>query len=147
MREPVNPGANPYLLAGALLSATAAALHLAVIVFGAPWYRFFGAGEQMARLAEAGSIYPALVTLAIAAMLVVWSLYALSGAGLIAPLPLLRPALCAITAVYLMRGLVIVPLAWFASASITRFWIWSSAICLVYGIVHLVGLVQTWARL
>lgn len=58
-----------WLILGGILSALAAVLHVAVIVSGPPWYRFFGAGEAMARAAERGSFTPALVTLAIAAML------------------------------------------------------------------------------
>jgi hypothetical protein len=138
---------NAFLIAGAVLSALAAALHVGCIFFGAPWYRFFGAGERMARLAESGSWYPAVVTLAIVAVLLAWSLYALSGAGVMPRLPLLRPALCAITAVYLLRGLVVVPLFLLAPEKTTAFWVWSSAICLVFGIVHLVGVSQAWARL
>jgi hypothetical protein len=138
---------NYYLVAGAVLSALAAVLHLAVIFFGAPWYRFFGAGERMARLAEAGSLYPAVVTVAIATLLLGWSAYALSGAGVIAALPLLRPALCAITAVYLLRGLAVIPLVLTASVPLTPFWLWSSGICLAFGITHLIGLMQVWPRL
>ena len=74
---------NSCLIAGAASSAIAALLHLGCIVFGPSWYRFFGAGERMARLAAAGHIVPALVTVGIAAVLIVWSLYALSGAGVI----------------------------------------------------------------
>jgi hypothetical protein len=40
-----------------VLSAAAALLHIAVIVGGAEWYRFFGAGEGMARLAERGGYF------------------------------------------------------------------------------------------
>jgi len=90
---------NYFLLAAATLSALASALHLGCIVFGATWYRFFGAGERMARLAIAGSWYPAVVTSAIATVLAVWELYALSGAGVIPRLPLTRTALCIITAI------------------------------------------------
>ena len=140
----MNIPANPFLFAGAALSALAAALHIAVIFHGAPWYRLFGAGERMARLAEAGSLYPTVVTVAIAAVLIIWSLYALAGAGVIAGLPMVRVALCAITAIYLLRGLVIVPLALFAPTHVSPFWLCSSAICLGYGVVHLAGLVQVW---
>ncbi|MGB4860371.1 MAG: hypothetical protein WBP11_13735 [Dokdonella sp.] len=45
---------NHYLIAGGILSAIAALIHLGCIVFGAPWYRFFGAGERMAQMASAG---------------------------------------------------------------------------------------------
>ena len=136
---------NVFLIAGALMSALAAALHIGCIVFGAPWYRFFGAGERMAQMAIAGSWYPAIVTAAIASVLAVWSLYALSGAAVIRALPLLRPALCIITGIYLLRGLVILPLAVVGKAA--PFWWWSSAICLLIGAVHLVGLLQVWPRL
>lgn len=136
---------NAFLIAGALMSALAAALHVGCIVFGAPWYRFFGAGERMAQAASAGHWYPAVVTMAIALVLAAWSLYALSAASVIRALPLLRPALCAITAIYLLRGLVIVPLAMLGKT--TPFWWWSSAICLLIGSVHLVGALQVWPRL
>src|SRR5512143_1412281 len=98
---------NGFLIAGAALSALAAALHVGCIVFGAPWYRFFGAGERMAQLAVAGSWYPAVVTAAIALMLGTWSLYALSAAGVGPDLPFVRPVLCLITAIYLLRGIAV----------------------------------------
>src|SRR5207253_804588 len=91
------------LLVGAVLDALAAALHVGCIVFGAPWYRFFGAGERMAQMASAGSWYPTLVTSAIASILGVWSLYALSGAGALPRLPYVRFVLGAVTAIYLLR--------------------------------------------
>ena len=47
-----------FRIAGAALRALASALYMCCIVFGATWYRFFGAGERMARLAIAGSWYP-----------------------------------------------------------------------------------------
>jgi hypothetical protein len=99
---------EPWLVAAALLGGAAAALHLAAIAGGPSWYRFLGAGERMARLAEAGSLRPALITLAIAALLATWSAYALAGAGLIPKLPLMRTALVAITGIYLLRGLILI---------------------------------------
>jgi hypothetical protein len=132
----------PWLMAAAALNALAALLHLGCIVFGAPWYRFFGAGEGIARLAEAGSAFPAVVTAGIAAVLLLWSGYALSGAGVLRGWPLLRPALGAITAIYLARGLAGIPLA-LLDQKLGRsapFWAWSSAICVVIGLVHLIGI-------
>lgn len=141
---------NPWLLVGALLSALAALLHLLIIVKGGPWYRLFGAGERFARMAEAGQWFPALVTAGIAAVLLVWSAYAMAGAGWLvdpARLPWLKLGLSAITAVYLLRGLAVLPLWWWAPTQATPFWWWSSAICLSYGLVHLLGLSQAWERL
>ncbi len=137
------PTYNTALIVGAVLSAIASALHLGIIVGGPGWYRYFGAGERLASAAAAGKWYPAIVTLGIATVLAAWSAYALSGAGVISPLPLLRLALAAITAVYLSRGLVL-----FAMLArphlLTPFWIWSSLICLGFGLVHLLGLAQVW---
>lgn len=138
---------NMYLTAGAALSALAAALHIGCIFLGAPWYRFFGAGERMARLAERGSWYPTIVTSAIAVVLIAWSLYALSGAGVVIRLPLLRPALCIITGIYLLRGLAVVPLFLLAPEKTSAFWVWSSAICLAFGAVHLIGTSQVWGHI
>jgi len=138
---------NLLLVIGAAMSAVAALLHAGCIIFGASWYRFFGAGERMAQMASAGSWYPTVVTSFIAAMLFAWSLYALSGAGVLPKLPLLRAALCAITAIYLLRGVAVLPLVFFSLGRSTAFWWWSSAICLVIGLTHLVGLKQVWERL
>ncbi|MGA4636692.1 hypothetical protein ACPA5B_22730 [Pseudomonas solani] len=137
---------NPFLLAGGVLSAIAALLHLACIRYGAPWYRFFGAGERMARLAEAGSPVATLVTLAIASVLGLWALYALlAGLGIV--LPLARPLLCLVTAVYLLRGLGGLLLIKRGLGRSAAFWVWSSAICLTLGGVHLIGLAQVWQAL
>ena len=138
---------NKALLVGAALSALAALLHVAIIFGGAPWYRFFGAGERMARAAEAGHLRPTLITIGIASILALWSLYALSGAGLIAPLLLLRSGLCLITGIYLLRGLAILPLLTVARVHSTPFLIWSSLVCLGFGLVHLLGLAQRWNSL
>lgn len=138
---------NIPLIIGAVLSAIAALLHLCVIVGGPAWYRFFGAGERMASGAAAGHWYPPVVTLLIVGVLATWAAYALSGAGVIQPLPLLAFVLPAITAVYLLRGLVVVALFVFDRRRLSAFWVWSSLVCLVFGVVHLVGLVQVWESL
>lgn len=138
---------NVFLLVAGGLSACAALLHLACIYFGAPWYRMLGAGEQMARLAEQGSHQPALITSVIFVVLAIWSAYAFSAAGLFIKLPLLRLALILITFIYLARGIAGF---FFISSPIGRspeFWLWSSLICLVFGLVHLIGIKQTWATL
>jgi hypothetical protein len=138
---------NVPLAVGALLSATAALLHLGIIAGGPAWYRFFGAGERFARAAAQRRWYPTLVTLGIAAVLAAWSAYALAGAGLIGTLPLMKAALAGITAVYLVRGVAYAPLVLAKGGRITPFVAWSSLICFAYGLVHLLGLVQRWPAL
>jgi hypothetical protein len=139
-------GLNLPLLLGATFSAIAGVLHLAVIAVGPSWYRLFGAGERMARAVEQGRHYPALITLAIAAVLLVWSAYALSAAGLIRPLPALLPVICLITLVYLTRGLL-GPLLLAGTGRSRRFIAVSSVICLGGGLLHLLGVVQQWLLL
>lgn len=140
---------NPWLLLGAALSALAALLHLAIIVGGAAWYRFFGAGETMARMAEAGRAYPHVLTAGIGLMLLLWQAYALAGAGcsIVSGLPWIKATLTLITGIYLLRGLALVPLWLLAPAQISPFLIWSSLICGGYGLVHAIGLRQVWSRL
>ncbi|MET0089355.1 MAG: hypothetical protein ABW068_04910 [Candidatus Thiodiazotropha sp.] len=101
---------NPFLLVGGLCSLAVAALHIAIVIGGGEWYRFFGAGEALARMAEEGDVYPAILTLCIAAVFSIWALYAFSGAGLMRRLPWLKAVLAVIAAVYLLRGLGGIPL-------------------------------------
>jgi len=138
---------NKYLVIGGSLSAFAALLHLGCIYFGAPWYRFFGAGEEMAILAEQGSIQPTIVTSVIFIILTTWSAYAFSAAGLIKKLPLIRLALILITFIYLARGIAGFFLIYQPMGRSAEFWLWSSIICLTIGLTHLFGLRQQWAKL
>src|SRR5918997_1083727 len=99
---------------GAVLTGAASLLHLGIIFGGPDWYRFFGAGERMARLSARGSAYPTVITVVIASILGLWALYGLSGAGVIRRLPLLRPALVLIAGVYFARGALGIPAVLFA---------------------------------
>ncbi|MCH4225717.1 MAG: hypothetical protein LKF64_12030, partial [Alcaligenes faecalis] len=137
---------NLMLVIGAGLSLIAALLHVGVIIVGPSWYQLFGAGDRFVRAAQAGRWFPAVFTAGIALVLAVWAAYALSAAGVIERLPLVRPALIGITSIYLLRGLL-GPLALAGTGRSRRFIMISSAICLVYGLVHLFGLVQVWGSL
>jgi hypothetical protein len=135
------------LILGGVLSALAAVAHLACIALGAPAYRFMGAGERMARAVEAGKLQPVLVTLAIAAVLSCWAAYAFSGAGVIGELPLPKLVLPAIGAVYLARAFGYPLLRLMFPQNSNTFWLWSSGICLVVGLLYAGGTAAVWARL
>jgi hypothetical protein len=138
---------NPWLVAGGCLSLAAALLHVAVTVGGPDWYRFFGAGEEMARAAEQGRWMPHLITLGIVALLTVWALYAFAGAGLFRRLPMMRTALVVISLIYLARGLLIIPIMMKLSPAEAPFEYWSSLIVLLYGIAYAVGTWRAWPYL
>lgn len=84
-----------------------AVFHLVVIFIGAPAYRYFGAGETMAQMDEAGSLVPALGTLVIVAVFIGFAAYAFSGAEMIRPLPLLKLGTYAIGVVFSLRGIAV----------------------------------------
>lgn len=138
---------NGWLVAAGLLSAAASLLHCATIVGGPDWYRFFGAGEEMARAAERGSVMPGLVTAAIATILGIWALYAFSAAGLVRRLPLMRTALVLITGVYMLRALALVPLLALKPQLVDTFAVVSSLIVLCYGVTYAVGTWRAWPYL
>lgn len=142
------------LLFAAVVTSIASLLHVAIIVGGPAWYRFFGAGERMARQAAHGSIYASALTAMIAIVLAVWALYALSGAGLIGQLPLLRVALVLIAAVFLARGVLGIPLVLLVEDPYLKelrgrmtFMTVSSAICLALGLSYAIGASQLWEKL
>ena len=108
-------------------------------MLGAPAYRFMGAGERMARAAQAGKAQPTLITLGIASMLLVWAAYAFSAAGLAPPMPFTGPAILAIGSVYLARAFCFPLLRPRFPENSTKFWITSSLICLVIGTLYILG--------
>lgn len=118
------------------LDFLAAALHVGIVLGGPAWYRFFGAGERMARMAESRHLWPTVITLTIAAALGMFGAYAMSAGGHFPSLPLPYQALMAITAIYTVRALVPLLLCPVVASFRTRFMIVSSLICGVYAFAH-----------
>lgn len=131
-----------WLIAAGSLSWVAAFLHVCIIIGGPNWYRFFGAGESIATMAEQGLLQPTIITLCIATVLFIWGAYAWSAAGVLPVLPLTTLALVLITAVYLIRGLAGFILPHVSQhpmilANSPTFWFWSSLICTIIAAVHI----------
>jgi len=101
------PGRIPLLVAAGC-SAAVAVLHLAILAMGPPWYRWFGAPALARQIESGAALGPTVLTLAVAAVFMVWTIYGLSGAGVIRRLPLLRVGLYVIAAIYVLRGLQVV---------------------------------------
>jgi hypothetical protein len=99
------------LVIGGVLNLGVALAHVAIPFFGAPAYRYFGAGEEMAAWAEQGSPLPGIITFGLAIVFAVFGLYAFSAAGTIRRLPPLTPSVLAVGGIYTLRGGLGVPAA------------------------------------
>lgn len=137
---------NHYLIHAAIMSFSAALLHLGCIVFGANWYRMLGAGEQMAKMAELGSLTPTIITSCIILLLLTCSSYALSGAGVIKRLPFTRIVLALISMVFLLRGVAFPAMMPALPENSLLFWLVSSTICIVIGAFYAFGTWQIWSN-
>lgn len=135
------------LIMGGVLSIIASLLHIGVIIGGPDWYRFFGAGEDMAKMAEQGMLRPVFITLGIALVLATWGYFAFAGAGLVWTPPLLRTGLITISAIYLLRGMILLPMLLFMADKVNAFAIWSSLIVLIYGLFYVIGTWKAWPSL
>ncbi|VAW92169.1 hypothetical protein MNBD_GAMMA22-2390 [hydrothermal vent metagenome] len=122
-------------------------LFLGVIIGGADWYRFFGLGELIASQVEQGLFKPHALTFVLAITLILWGCYALSGAGLLKRLPLLKPCLVWITIIFSLRGIAFLPAYLFQAENVDSMILASSVLCIGFAITYALGLRQVWSRL
>ena len=99
-----NPPALRALRIGGWANITIAAAHCVGLIWAWSMFRFVGIEEDMRELATQGPALPYLITLIPAAAFFVFGLYALSGAGDLHRLPLLRTGLATIALVYVWRA-------------------------------------------
>ncbi|MEZ5706587.1 MAG: hypothetical protein R3E56_15760 [Burkholderiaceae bacterium] len=119
------------------LDLLAALVHLGIIAGGPAWYRFFGAGEDLARMAERGHPWPTIVTTAIAAGLAGFALYTWSLSGRCCQtLPWQREVVWGITCLYALRTAVPLLLAPWVTSLRTPFMLVSSLVCGAYAVTH-----------
>ena len=135
------------IIAGGL--SFAVALFQAVITFSPAWSRYFGAPADL--VANIPLLYSAGLIAAV--IFALFGLYALSAAGYVHPLPLLRLSLMGISAVYTLRGLLLIPqlLALVGSVpsseAVTSQGVLSSLVALLIGCLYLAGTVGCWRSL
>ena len=136
-----------WLLSAGWMSVAASLSHFLCIIGGPDWYRFMGAGEGIAKAAEAGSWTPAILTAIIATIIMGWAAYAFSAIGILPRLPLLKTGLVLISGVLLIRSCAyFFRESWRADLS-HDFMAWSSAITLVMGLTFAIGLFLSWNTL
>lgn len=131
---------NYLLQAGGYFSLAFAAMQVTGIWWSARAVKYLG-GPADLRI-ERPIVY-ALLCAAVAAIVAVFGAYALSGAGRIRRLPLLRTVLISVTAIYLLRGLLFIPQLPIVlkHPHLVRFLVFSG-ISLCVGVVHGGGVVQ-----
>jgi hypothetical protein len=137
------------LLVFAGITSFSVALFQAVITFSPAWSRYFGAPEAL--VSNIPLLYAA--GFVATAIFVIFGLYGISGAGCIRPLPLLRLGLLGIGCVYLLRGLLIIPMLLVAmgylqfSEPIPDSGFATSLVSLCTGILYLAGILGRWKEL
>ncbi|MCR9180915.1 MAG: hypothetical protein NXH71_11910 [Erythrobacteraceae bacterium] len=137
------PKKRAFIFSAAILFV-GAILHIAVLIGGAEWVAFVGAPASIVRSAEQGTWLAPASTLAIAGLLTVLGVYALSASGSVSRLPFVRPVLALFAVIFVLRGLIIVPallqgrVNW--AAPVDLFIITSSASILALGVALCVGL-------
>ncbi len=142
---PALPRISFYL--AALGSIAASLTHIWAIVVGPEAYASLGAPPEVVASATAGTLYAPTVTLFIASVIMVWALYALSAAGHLPRLFLLRTALIAIAAVLILRGLILIPILFLAPEYVDAFAYWSSGISFALGAAFATGVILGWPQL
>ncbi len=135
----VIPRQNYLLLVGGYFSLAFAVLQLTGIWWSPRAIKYLGGPAQLS--IERPVVY-AILCVAVAAIAVVFGVYALSGARKIRPLPLLRTVLAVVSGIYLLRGILAIPQAFFVvkHPELVRFFLFS-LISFAIGLLYLAGLV------
>jgi len=138
---------NVMLIVGGCFSLVFAVFQASGIWWSPEAVKYLGGPAEMC--ASNRPLY-AVLCVVVAAGAAAFGFYALSGAGAIRRLPLLRTVLAGITSIYLLRGLLLFPqaLAYHRTPKLVpiRF-LFMSAIALAVGLVHLAGVVQLFNRI
>jgi putative oxidoreductase len=132
------------LLAGGAISALISILHV-VLALRPALYRHISAGQEsaLAQMAEQGSRFTTVATIALALVFAIWAIYAFSGAGLINRLPWLHAALIAISVIYILRALFLpTELNMALNQGYPFRFVVFSTISLVAGLLYLAGILK-----
>ena len=120
----------------AALTLCMALLHYLCILWGADGFRFMGAGEAIAKMAENGHWYPTFISTAVGTALLIPTCYALAAARGKPRLPWHRQTMLATSIVFLLRGLAFPLLKPMFPENSDTFWWITSAICLLLGSLY-----------
>ena len=124
-------------------------LHVIALIGGADWIYFFHAPPSVVESARLGTWLAPVSTLLITVLMWLCGLYALSAAGYLRRLPLLRTGLFVVAFICIVRGLIFIPLIMINSAWLKRFdtfEIVASVIWLAIGIFFALGWRSAWIK-
>ena len=129
------------LISAGIIAAAAAIWHLLCILGGPSWFAFARAPQQVIASAQQGTLLAPLSTLFVAGLMFTCSAFALSAAGLIRSLPLLKSALITITILCILRALSAIPSLVYANDldlwQLVASWVWLyTGICFLAGTVR-----------
>ncbi len=138
---PIPHPENTPLLIGGYFSLAFAVFQISGVFWPPKAIKYLGGPAD---LSTTRPVIYALLCVVVAAGVAGFGLYALSGAGKIRRLPLLRTMVTTVTVIYLLRGLLLFPeipvvIRHPGLARFTAF----SLVALVFGLVHLAGLVKS----
>lgn len=135
---------NPAMLFASVFCAMTGLLHLACLWFGAPLFRWMGAGEHVVRMAESGHRHPYVMAVFVGLALLIYAVLCASLAGAMRPLPYAEWLVAALAVVLAMRGLFFPFLKPYFVGNSELFWWISSALCLFMSATMIVGLMRYW---
>ncbi len=120
-----------------------------IVSFSPAWSLYFGAPAEIVKNRWQLLLFGEIASVFFG----IFGLYGLSGAGCIRRLFLLRLGLVLISAIYILRGLIIVPellIVWIiipSSEVVTPQGLVSSLISLLAGIIYFIGTLSAWREL
>jgi len=126
--------------AGGIASASAV-WHLLCIIGGPTWFTFARAPQQVIDSAQQGTLLAPIGTVFVATLMFACTVFAFSAAGLIARVPLLKPALITIATLCTLRALIAIP-SLSHSSGLDIWQIVASTVWLYVGLCFIAGSVQ-----
>lgn len=135
-----------FLLAAGI-SLFGALIHWVAPAMDPDWYAFLTSPAWVVESARNHTWSAPIGGMAIGGLMFMCALYAFAGMGRIKKLPLMRTALCIITSVCLVRGLLLIPFLVRVPERLTAFDIVASLVWLIAGIAFLSGTIGSWSQL
>jgi len=127
------------LVLAAIIAIGTAIAHTSCIFLGPECYAVQMAPKQIVESAVNGTYLAPVGTLFVSAIFVLLGLYALSGANIIRPLPLLSVAMYTIATLCIIRGLLPIQLWFRHSEKISDAVLIVGVVWLVTGLLYLIG--------